>query len=447
MSLARAIEAWRNRVGVSLAGRLLAILLVVIAVDFVANSLMFERERSFAVSNEEAVRMAEHLVVARRLVAAAPPARRAEVARELSTDRFAIAWRDSRGRADHRTGLGELRRDMLAAEPELRGADLRLALVPIARGGGVEGSVLLPDGTALAFHASGLGVWSLNAGLLLRLSLPSLLLFAIAWWLVRRSFVPLQRLVAATRQVGTDRMDPLPEQGESEVRQLIHAFNRMHERISQLLADRTQTLLAVGHDLRTPLSRLQLRLDGAPLDEITREEMARDITEMADLLNSLQAYVDTGQLRGAPEAVDLAAMVRSQVDDAADSGLDATYDGPDFLEVRAHPSALRRAIANLLQNALRYAGNAEVGLCARGAWVELSVADRGPGIPPDRLHDVLQPFTRLDNARARDTRGMGLGLAIVDRVIEAEGGRLELANRPGGGLIVTIRLPAPLPGR
>ena len=445
MSLSAAFERWRARTGISLFGRLLAILLAALVVDFIANSFMFERARTFAVNSEGAGRMAEHLVVARRIVAANPARDRVRAAQQLSTERFAIDWHDRVQADGGGAPLPELRLQMIAAEPELASSDLRLRLVPIARGGGIAGSTLLPDGSQLIFRSSGLVPWSLNAGVVLRFALPSLLLFAIALWLVRRSFAPLQRLVQAPRQVGTDEMVLLPEVGQSEVRELIRAFNGMHERIHQLLLGRTQVLLAVGHDLRTPLSRLQLRLDGSGLDEATRDEMADDITEMAGLLASLQSYVESGQEHGAAEPIDLAAMVRSQVDDAADLGHDVVYAGPDVLEVRAHATGLRRAIANLMQNALRYAGNAEVELRSSERWIELAVADRGPGIPPEHLSDVLQPFIRLDTARARDTRGMGLGLAIVDRAIKAEGGQFELRNRPSGGLTAIIRLPRPAP--
>lgn len=443
MSLLVAFERWRSRFGLSLFGRLLAILLAALVVDFIANSYMFERARTFAVNTEGAGRMAEHLVVARRIIVANPPRERASAARQLSTERFVIDWHD-RGQTEiGGAALPELRLQMITAEPELASSDLRLRLVPIARGGGIAGSTLLPDGSQLVFRSSGVVPWSLNAGVLLRFSLPSLVLFAIALWLVRRSFAPLQRLVKATRQVGTDDMVLLPEVGQSEVRELIRAFNGMHERIHQLLLNRTQVLLAVGHDLRTPLSRLQLRLDGSGLDDATREEMADDITEMAELLGSLQNFVESGQEHGPAEPIDLAAMVRSQVDDAADMGLDVVYIGPDSMEVRAHAPGLRRAIANLMQNALRYAGNAEVELRTTERWIELAVVDRGPGIPLEQLDNVLQPFIRLDSARARDTRGMGLGLAIVDRAIRAEGGQLELRNRAKGGLAAIIRLPRP----
>lgn len=439
MSLRAAIDAFRGRF--SLAARLLVIISAVLLVDFAMNSFQFERASTLALGSEEAARMADHLVVARRVIGNAPAADRPALSRTLSTERFQLAWRGQRNVAASARGLVTLRSQVEAAEPELRQADLRLQLAPIAQGGGVAGTLLLADGSALAFRTTGIASWSLNAGLLLRFSLPSLLLFGLASLLVRSAFKPLNRLVEATRQVGTDDMDTLPEQGQSEVRQLIHAFNRMHERIHQLLSNRTQTLLAIGHDLRTPLARLQLRLDSARIDEAMRTEMSGDIAEMVELLASLRAYVELGREAGPAQRIDLAAMARTQVDEATDRGATASYAGPDRLEMAAHPLGLRRAISNLVQNAIRYGGRADVTLSDLGDRVTIEVVDAGPGIAPDRMAEVLQPFIRLDEARARDTQGMGLGLAIVERAVRAEGGSLTLANRPQGGLAATINLP------
>lgn len=431
----------------SLARLLLAIVLGVLVIDFGINSLMFERESTLVVNTEEGLRVAEHLVVARRIMSDALPAERARMARQLSTVRLRIEWRPRGAAIDGQARLTALRKQIVAAEPELGAAQLHLRLLPRSEGGALAGSVLLRDRSVLDFRSSQIVPLSFNTGLLLRFSLPSLLLFALAWWLVRRSFKPLNTLVQATSRVGTDDMELLPEEGQREVRQLVRAFNRMHERIHQLLTNRTQTLLAIGHDLRTPMARLQLRIDGAPLDDAIRDEMADDISEMDALLGSLQIYVESGRETGPAEPLDLATMARSQADDATDHGLSVSYSGPERLIIKAHALSLRRAITNLVQNALRYAGSAEIDLRQLGDKVELTVADRGPGIPKEKIAEVLQPFTRLDEARTRNTGGMGLGLAIVDRIISAEGGTLSLEDRPGGGLVARILLPiAPCSG-
>jgi signal transduction histidine kinase len=429
-----------RRKDITLAGRLLAIVLALLVADFAVNSVLFERESSYLINNEEMTRIAEHLVVAQRILTEQPREQRERTARNLSTERFQIAW--SPGRVTAGGGSTALSDQVIAAERELAGSHVRMRAMPMSSGGGIAGTLLLRDGSALEFRGATIVPAALDTRLLLLFTLPSVLLLAIAWLLVRRTLQPLQGLVGATSRVGTDDMEKLEETGQREVRQLIRAFNRMHQRIWQLLANRTQTLLAIGHDLRTPLARLQLRIDGAAMDATTQAEMETDIAEMAGLLGSLETYLASGRESGPAERLDLACMARTHVDEVCDRGGSASYAGPDRLEIEAHPLSIRRIITNLIENALHYAGNVEVSVRKAGKEVELLVADRGPGIPESRLEEVLQPFTRLDNARERNTRGMGLGLAIVDRLVAAEGGRLTLANRSGGGLAATIMFPA-----
>jgi signal transduction histidine kinase len=155
----------------------------------------------------------------------------------------------------------------------------------------------------------------------------------------------------------------------------------------------------------------------------------------------LQTFVEAGEDAPPGQRIDIAAMAQTMVDNARDRGGQSSYHGPERLEATARPVSLRRALSNLLENALAYGGNARVAVRRDGAAVEITVDDDGPGIPEDRMGDVLRPFIRLDGARARNTAGMGLGLPIVERAAKAEGGTLTLANRPEGGLRVTIRLP------
>jgi signal transduction histidine kinase len=436
-------RAWFQDLGrrFGLTARLAAILLSILVVDFGINSLQFERQSALAVSSDEVTRLAELLSIARRVMDATPPVNRPEAARRLTTERLTVAWQPGQHGDDTAPPSAALYRQVVAEEPDLAGAGLRLHPVPTATGQGIAGSATLEDGTSIDFSASPSVTSSLSLWLFLRFSLPSVVLFALGWWLVRRSTLPLSALVRATSQVGTDDMDPLPEEGEREVRLLVRAFNRMHDRIHQLITSRTQAMLAIGHDLRTPMARIQLRLDGVQLDEGTRAGLATDIAEMSSLLDSLRVFVESGEEGGPAELIDLASMVRTQVDEAADHGSDATYSGPDRLEVIGHALGLRRASSNLIQNALRHAGSVEVTLSSAGQEVRLDFADRGPGIPEDSLAEVRQPFFRLDEARGRNTSGMGLGLAIVDRIVTAEGGRFTLANRSGGGLVATIALP------
>lgn len=426
---------------IGLGGRLLAILVIVVVVDFMVNTVIFERTNEFVLREDDAERMAEHLIIAYRVLERTPLPERPAVAEELSTERFAISWSPSRGRNTSAVELTTLRLQVLEFEPDLEDTDLHLRLLPLSNGGNIAGSVTLPDRSVLSFRTFGRVAWSLNLGRLIGLALPSLLLLVLAWLMFRATLKPLRTLVHATSEVGASDPQPLEETGQAEVRHLIRAFNTMQERIHQLLASGSQTLLAIGHDLRTPLARLQLRIDEAGLDPTLQREMAHDINEMRDLLQSLQIFVESGQDGIPAERIDIAATAQTQVDNALDRGGRVSYHGPPHMEIMARPVWIRRALSNLIQNAVAYGGNARVGVRQVGRTVELSVEDDGPGIPEDRMAEVLRPFIRLDNARSRDTPGMGLGLPIVERAVKAEGGTLRLVNMPTGGLRVTMRLP------
>ncbi len=426
---------------VGLGGRLLAIVVFVISIDFLVNSVLFESAKLFVMREADAAWMAEHVVIADRIIDRSKPEDRPETAHELSTERFTVAWSRVRTPATNTIELSEFHRQMRAAEPDLQGMDLHLKLMPLSRGGNIGGSTTLGDGSVMDFRFHGHAPWSLNFGRLVGMALPSVVLLLLAWLLFRLMLKPLRTLMQATSEVGAANPRPLPEQGQGEVLHLIRAFNAMQERIHQLLASGSQTLLAIGHDLRTPLARLQLRIDEARIDPELRRDIGHDIDEMRDLLQSLQTYVESGQENGPVERIDIAVTAQTLVDNARDRGARASYRGPPHLEIVTRPVAIRRALSNLVENALAYAGNARLEVIERGGVVEIVVEDEGPGIPEERLLEVLRPFIRLDNARTRNTAGMGLGLPIVDRVVAAEGGTLDLANRPSGGLRVTIRLP------
>jgi signal transduction histidine kinase len=185
---------------------------------------------------------------------------------------------------------------------------------------------------------------------------------------------------------------------------------------------------------------MELRLDSARIEPATRDAIMSDIGEMGDLLRSLHIYLGgEGQLPA--EKIDLAIMASTIIDAARDAGRDAFFDGPSSLEIWARAVSIRRAIANLVENALHYGGNVRLAIRQEDDTTLICVDDDGPGIPDDKMETVLQPFVRLDEGRARNTGGMGLGLAIVDNAVRQENGVLTLANRPEGGLRAIIRLP------
>jgi len=258
--------------------------------------------------------------------------------------------------------------------------------------------------------------------------------------LVHTLGTPLRSLAQAADKVGHGAPVTVLEQGPRDLVQVARAFNAMQARIGRLIADRSQTLAAVGHDLRTPLTRMRLRLDLLPAGE-ARQAMTADVDEMEIMLDSVLAYLSGGEAEGPPRMVDLAALISTLVDSSADLGRSVTFEGPDRLSTLVRPMALKRAVSNLIENGLKYGGAVHVRLENANGTARIQVTDRGPGIPEDELEHVLTPFFRLDAARRRDTGGLGLGLPIVANAVERESGVLSLRNRPEGGLEAVITLP------
>ncbi len=269
-------------------------------------------------------------------------------------------------------------------------------------------------------------------------------------WAVRRLTLPVRDLALAADRLGRDvNAPPLPETGPEEVARAAHAFNTMAERIRRFVGDRTQMLAAIGHDLRTPITRLRLRAEFMEDDE-QRRKMLADLDEMEAMVAATLAFGRDDAAAEPSVPLDLAALLRTVLDEAADARPDLAedaigYEGPDHLTVQARPVALKRAIANLVGNALAYGGAARARLlppAQRGRPVRLTIEDEGPGIPPEELERVFQPFRRLEGSRNRETGGVGLGLPIARNILRAHGGDVVLRNRRAGGVAAEVTLPA-----
>jgi signal transduction histidine kinase len=423
-----------------LLGRIVAILLLTTLFEFAASTLLYERASRFAIRDDEARRLAEHLVVSRHILTERPPAARPAMASELSTDRYLVSW-DRAPPVVPRVSpsLDAMRRQVLAWEPSLRSADLRLAVAAPGRASVVAGGLTLPDGSWLHVRTRALDALDLGGERVLLALIPAVALMLLGGLLINRTLTPLRRLAAAADRMGSGDEEQVPEQGPGEVVRVVRAFNRMQARISRLIEDRTEALAAVGHDLRTPLARLRLRAD-AVADDDARAAIEGDIAEMEAMIGSVLAYLGGDDTPELPAPCDIAVMCATVIDDCVDRGEIATYHGPDHLEARVRAIGLKRAVVNLVENALHHASRVELHLVADAASITIRVEDNGPGIPEEALARVMHPFVRLDTARRRDTVGFGLGLAIVARLAEAEGGALRLANRPEGGLRADITL-------
>jgi signal transduction histidine kinase len=268
----------------------------------------------------------------------------------------------------------------------------------------------------------------------------------LSFWAVRRLTGPVGTLAAAAERLGRDvNSPPLPENGPDEVARAAVAFNTMARRISRFVSDRTFLLTAIGHDLRTPITRLRLRSEFIDDDEL-RTKFLADLEELDGMVSATLAFGrDTADQEPAV-ALDLAALLRTVLDDAADAWPDQAeafgYGGLDRLTVHGRLMMLKRAFANLVGNAMKYGGAARVHLAAPAqGTVTVTIDDDGPGVPPDQLERVFDPFYRVEASRNRETGGTGLGLPIARNIFRAHGGDVVLINRAGGGARVVVTLP------
>jgi signal transduction histidine kinase len=310
----------------------------------------------------------------------------------------------------------------------------------------ITASLRLPDGAWLNVNARPPPPrpWS-APGFLAALALMTAAVAALSFWAVRRTTRPISDLAAAAERLGRDVNAPrLPETGPAEVAQAAAAFNTMADRIGRFVADRTAMLAAVGHDLRTPITRLRLRAEFVE-DDVQRAKILADLDEMEAMIAGTLAFARDDAAAEPMGRVDLAELLRTIADEANDvAGQEVvTLAVPAHLPVDARPLALKRALGNLMRNAIVYAGGCRVTLAGpeRGV-VRIAVTDDGPGIPEAELERVFQPFHRVEASRSRETGGTGLGLPIARNILRAHGGDVTLANRSGGGLVATATLPA-----
>lgn len=260
-------------------------------------------------------------------------------------------------------------------------------------------------------------------------------------WIVRRLSRPLRDLTRAAETFRPgEPSTPMPISGPEDVAALIAAFNGLATRVTGMLDEKDRMLGAIGHDLRTPLAALRVRIESVE-DETDRTKMADTVAEMNRTLDDILSLARLGRPSEPPTDVDLAALVDAVVEDFRDIGDDVSFVEADRLRMRLRPSLMRRAVRNLIENAVKYGVSAEVRVEANAHAVAIVVADQGPGIPDDRIADVFDAFTRLESSRNRETGGIGLGLALARAIVREAGGEIRLVNRDGGGLDAIIELP------
>ncbi|HEU5019554.1 MAG TPA: ATP-binding protein [Pseudolabrys sp.] len=307
----------------------------------------------------------------------------------------------------------------------------------------IQLSVKLTDGRWLNEEAPFRLGWGRRAFEILLASIFAILVVVIlaVRWITR----PMRAIVAATEKLGRgEAVEPLTATGPREVKALIDTFNVTQERLHRFVADRSRMAAALSHDLRTPITALRLRAELIEDDEL-RSAIVRTLSDMQRMIDATLALARDEATSEETRTVDLVALLDAIAEDCSAAGSEVTIDTPEQLPFRCRPVALRRALGNLIENAVRYGARARVTLVHGGDHVCILVDDDGPGLPADKLTDVFEPFVRLEQSRSDETGGIGLGLAIARSTIQAHGGNVVLTNRSEGGLRAEVTLPLSAP--
>jgi signal transduction histidine kinase len=276
---------------------------------------------------------------------------------------------------------------------------------------------------------------------LLSMGMMAAIILVVSVWAVRRVTTPLASMATAAERLGQDmNAPPLSETGTTETRQAARAFNEMQTRLRRLIENRTDLLAAISHDLRTPLTLLRLRAETVENAQ-ERDKMLSTIAEMDSMIGATLQFARDDNANEPRCPTDLAALFLGVVEDMRDAGRDVRMQPTEPLVYECRPTALKRAVRNLLDNAVKYGKSGTVEIRRLSQAIEVNIDDDGPGVPQQELSRVLEPFYRLDDSRSRETGGAGLGLAIVRSIVQSHGGTLVLSNRRAGGLRVTITLP------
>jgi signal transduction histidine kinase len=303
-------------------------------------------------------------------------------------------------------------------------------------------AVGLPDGSTLVYRVTRVSPGApLPPSLMVNLILLVVVLVVALYMVARGITRPLSRLALAADNLGRSIRQPkLEEKGARELRHAARAFNTMQDRLHRYLDSRTRVLAAMSHDLKTPLTRLRLQVETQIEDPALQARFGRELDEMESMVRGALALFRGLNDEEALEPVDVNQLLETVRGEFTEMGKDVTLEGRAAAPLQGKPQALKRCLTNLVDNAVKFAGRAQI-LVRDGAQLEISVCDDGPGIPPDELEKVFEPFYRVESSRNRDTGGTGLGLSIARDLAQAHGGSLVLLNRAAGGLEARLTLP------
>jgi two-component system OmpR family sensor kinase len=307
--------------------------------------------------------------------------------------------------------------------------------------GSFQLGVKQPDGRWLIIKpktAFGIDPWQQRV--LLVLLLAAVVVSPLAWWFARRMAAPITALAAGAERLGRDpQAPPLNIRGSAEVTAAVGAFNEMQDRLRRYVEYRTTMIGAIAHDLRTPLTRLRFRIEAVPED--LRLKLANDIDEMEAMVAATMSFVRDAAVPRQRQKLEIASLVETVMDEAAETGSDTAVDRADRVVVDGDSLALKRLLINLVENALKFGSLARARVFSDGTMAIVEIDDNGPGIAEEHMEEAFEPFHRLEASRSRDTGGIGLGLAVVRAIARGHGGDVCLNNRTGGGLRARLSLP------
>ncbi|RWO98841.1 MAG: HAMP domain-containing protein [Mesorhizobium sp.] len=326
--------------------------------------------------------------------------------------------------------VGEVERDLLVLAADFAQSDKLTASLRFADGQWLNFTEPnTPMGPILSFDS--LPLYALIAGLVVAMSI----------WSLRRLTAPYRMMETAVKRIGNDlKSPPIAETGSREIRTAAKAVNAMQARLRDYVEDREHLAAALAHDLRTPLTRMRLRLELLRKSTV-RAALAHDLADIEEIASSVIDFATFEVTEEKSERIDFWSLVES----VADGYEEVSFDNDDTrsrgIICLARPVALRRCVTNLVQNAVAYGKRAHLSLHRSGNTITLAIRDEGPGIPQAELGAVFGSFVRLEQSRNRQTGGLGLGLTIARNIARGAGGEVSLSNHPGGGLLTELRLP------
>ncbi|VAW17441.1 hypothetical protein MNBD_ALPHA11-2230 [hydrothermal vent metagenome] len=443
----------------SIFARTFLVLIIGLAISHTISIALYVSDRSNTLVSIDGRHIGDRVALTERIIRLSPPLNRPGMVSRISDDVFKVTWTPlSNVAADEKTNSRTLEVQKAIGEhldPNenriIRIRDMGMQPLVLNNADGSENiamvmvSMTLPDQSWLNFVVplrAPTPLWTLRYILSM-----AVMLIAIAGFsaiVVHQLTRPLARFASASKKLGVDmHSKDIPEKGAMEIRQASKAFNQMHRRIKRFVEDRTQMIAAISHDLGTPISRMRLRAEFVD-DEEQRQKMLADLSDMEKMVSDTLSFARDEAILEPMVKVDFRALLQRVCDDIGDSGYDIKFAiGDVVIPYECRPTAMRRALSNLIENAAKYGKIAHVNLVGDCPCIILRIDDEGPGIPQHLHEEIFEPFFRIENSRSRDTGGTGLGMTVARSVIRAHGGDISLQNRKEGGLRMEIKLPVP----